>query len=250
MVSPALNEERSIGQVLDQLPGWVHETVVVDNGSTDLTASVARDHGATVVSEPQAGYGAACLAGLAYLRDKAASDLPDVVVFIDADAADVPEQMERLVEPIQADEADLVIGSRVLGHAEPGSLTLVQRFGNRLATTLVRWCFGVRFTDLGPFRAIRWHALESLDMDDRDFGWTVQMQARAAARGLRCTERPVDYRRRIGKSKISGTLRGVILAGTKIIYTIGHEKRLTQSSKPARTPAPHPPPPAKAKVKS
>ena len=217
---PALNEEPSIGKVVAAMPAGVRRVVVVDNGSTDATASVAREAGAEVVAEPRRGYGSACLAGMAHVRR---TGPPDVLVFVDADFSDHPEQMHRLVDPITEDRMDLMIGSRVLGQAEAGSLNLVQRFGNALATTLVRWFFGVRFTDLGPFRAVRWTALERLEMDDRDFGWTVQMQARAAARGLRCGEAPVDYRRRIGQSKISGTVRGVAMAGSKILYTIGKE---------------------------
>jgi glycosyltransferase involved in cell wall biosynthesis len=216
-VIPALDEESAIGGVLDVLPRHgVVAIVVVDNGSRDRTADVARAHGATVVSEPRRGYGAACLAGLMSI----AATPPDIVAFLDADASDDPAQLPELVSPIAAGRADLVIGSRALGGAERGSLTPVQVFGNRLATALLRWLFGARFTDLGPFRAVRWTSLAALGMRDRDYGWTVEMQARAARAGLRCVEVPVRYRRRIGQSKISGTFRGSLLAGWKILITI------------------------------
>jgi glycosyltransferase involved in cell wall biosynthesis len=225
---PALDEEAGLAQVLRELPRSgrvaaaretpfeVCEIVVVDNGSRDRTPDVARAGGATVVVEPRRGYGAACLAGLAWLR----RDPPDVVVFLDADASDDPREIDGLLAPIVGG-ADLVVGSRVLGRLEPGALTPVQAFGNRLATRLLQLSFGVRFTDLGPFRAIRWPALESLGMRDRDYGWTVEMQARAARARLACIEVPVRYRRRrAGRSKVSGTLRGVWGAGTKILLTI------------------------------
>lgn len=217
VVIPALNEERSICDVLDAVPRWVRRIVVVDNGSTDSTALAARSRNAHVVHEPRRGYGAACLRGLAQLND------PDIVVFVDADRSDHPEEMDRLVQPIIDDAADLVIGSRVLGNAEPGSLTLPQRFGNRLASALIRSIWGANCTDLGPFRAIRFDALQHLRMTDLDYGWTVQMQVRAARLKLRMIEIPVSYRKRIGISKISGTVRGVIGAGTKILGTIIRE---------------------------
>jgi glycosyltransferase involved in cell wall biosynthesis len=170
-----------------------------------------------VVYEPRRGYGAACLAGIARLD----RDPPDVVAFMDADGSDDPSDLPALLAPILDTRADLVIGSRVLGAREPGSLTTVQAFGNRLATFLLGLSYGGRFTDLGPFRAIRWAALTSLAMRDRDYGWTVEMQARALRSGLRCVEVPVRYRRRsAGRSKVSGTLRGVIGAGSKILFTI------------------------------
>jgi glycosyltransferase involved in cell wall biosynthesis len=217
VVIPALNEERPLGQVLAELPrSAVREVVVVDNGSTDRTAGVARAAGATVVSEPRRGYGAACLAGLAHLRGHP----PGVVAFLDADASDDPTQLPEVLAPILEGRADLVIGSRTRGGHEPGSLTAAQVAGNRLAVILLRLLFGVRATDLGPFRAIRWEALERLGMRDRDYGWTVEMQARAARAGLRTVEVPVRYRRRLGRSKISGTVRGALGAGWKILFTI------------------------------
>lgn len=191
--------------------------MVVDNGSRDATADVARAAGATVVHEPRRGYGAACLAGLAYL----ASDPPDVVAFVDADHSDDPRELPRLLAPLLVDVADLVIGSRVLGEREPGAFTPVQAFGNALSAWLMRLLWGARVTDLGPFRAIRWPALARLHMRDRDYGWTVEMQTRAFAAGLRVTEVPVRYRRRrLGRSKVAGTVRGVWGAGTKILWTI------------------------------
>ena len=203
--------------MLAQLPrAGVRTVVVVDNGSRDGTAAVARAAGATVVHEPRRGYGAACLAGLAYLR----AHPPGVVVFLDADLSDDPAQLPEVLAPVLEGRADLVVGSRVLGRPAPGSLTLAQVLGNRLAVALLALLFGAHYTDLGPFRAIRWAALERLGMRDRGYGWTVEMQARAARAGLRALEVPVRYRRRLGRSKISGTVRGVVGAGTKILFTI------------------------------
>ncbi len=219
VVIPALNEEHSIGQVLSALPEFVDKVVVVDNGSTDQTAAVAARNGARVVHEPRRGYGAACLAGIVTIADHV-----DILVFLDADLSDHPEQLTTIVEPIAAGRADLVIGSRTLGHRERGALNLPQRFGNALACTLIRWFWNYRYTDLGPFRAIRTDALAVLRMDDLTFGWTVQMQVRALRAGLRATEVPVNYRRRIGRSKISGTLSGILRAGAKIIGTILEER--------------------------
>lgn len=214
VVIPALNEANAIGRVLEAIPRWIDEVVVVDNGSTDRTAEVAAEHGARVVSEPRRGYGSACLAGIA------AVNAPHIVVFLDADFSDHPDEMTRLIDPILEGKADLVIGSRVRGEREPGALTPQARFGNWLACWLMQLFWGVRHTDLGPFRAIRFTTLRRLCMEDLDFGWTVEMQVKAAALSIRVTEVPVSYRRRIGASKISGTIRGVILAGAKILYTI------------------------------
>ena len=214
VIIPGFNEEQAIGKVLDEIPPSVAEVIVVDNGSTDGTASVARQRGATVVDEPIRGYGRACLRGIAAL------DNPDIVVFLDGDYSDFPDEMPFLYEPIAAGSADLVIGSRVLGVRERGALLPQARFGNWLATRLIRWLFGVSFTDLGPFRAIGYEALQRLNMRDGDFGWTVEMQVKAARLGLRCVEVPVRYRKRIGTSKISGTVSGSLRAGHKILWTI------------------------------
>ena len=227
IVIPALDEERAVGTVVRALPRsapeWdLDEVVVCDNGSRDRTADVARAAGATVVPAARRGYGSACLAGLAYLSARPAGP-PQVVAFVDADGSDEPGELPRLLGPLVEGRADLVIGSRVLGRAEPGALTVPQRFGNRLAAFLLRLRWGAATTDLGPFRAVRWASLERLAMADPDYGWTVEMQARACRAGLVTVEVPVTYRRRVGTSKISGTVRGVAFAGTKILWTIARE---------------------------
>lgn len=214
VVIPALDEEAGIALVLADMPGWVDVVVVADNGSLDATASLAAQAGARVVSEPRRGYGRACLTGLAALPEV------EVVVFLDGDHSDHPEQMDRLVGPIAGGQADMVIGSRALGQAQPGALSVPQRWGNWLACRLMRLIWRANYTDLGPFRAISKAALKSLAMADENYGWTVEMQIKAARQGLRYQEAPVDYRRRIGRSHISGTVKGVVLAGAKIIYTI------------------------------
>lgn len=218
VVIPALNEEGSIGAVITAIPRWVGEVIVVDNGSTDATARCAVAAGATVVAEVRRGYGRACLTGCAAAKDA------DIVVFLDGDLSDYPERMEQLVRPIAEGRADFVVGSRTRGARENGALLAQQRFGGWLACVLIRLFWGYRYTDLGPFRAIRTESLDRLQMDDQNFGWTVQMQVRAVVAGLRIMEIPIDYRRRIGHSKISGTLRGVLSAGTKILYTIASER--------------------------
>jgi glycosyltransferase involved in cell wall biosynthesis len=222
VVIPALNEEASIGKVIREifasgLPGRLL-VYVVDNGSEDRTADCARAAGAQVVFEPQRGYGAACLAGIA-----AAGDETDIFLFIDADGSDDPAEAPAIVAPLLAGHADLVLGSRILGRAEGGALTLQQRFGNWLAVSLMRLIWEAQYTDLGPFRAISRRALERLNMADRDFGWTIEMQVRAARMSLAILERPAAYRRRIGRSKISGTVSGVVRAGCKILYVIARE---------------------------
>lgn len=223
VVIPALNEAAALPAVLAGLraaatPGFtLRDVLVADNGSTDGTAGVARGAGARVVAAPRRGYGSACLAALEALRGAP----PDAVAFIDADGSDDPVQLADVVAPLFAG-ADLVIGSRTLGEREAGALTPVQTFGNALATRLMRSLYGARFTDLGPFRAIRWSALERLRMRDRDYGWTVEMQTRALRAGLVCAEVPVRYRRRAaGRSKVAGSLRGAFGAGWKILFTIG-----------------------------
>lgn len=221
VVIPALNEEASIGLVLAAIPRrLVADVVVCDNGSTDGTAAAARAAGARVVSEPERGYGAACLRALAACRELPDGP-PDVVCFLDADFSDVPQDMERVVEPVVAGEADLVIGSRMLLPSARAALLPQARFGNALAVGLIRLLWGVRFSDLGPFRAVSWAALERVGMEDRDFGWTVELQVKAARLGLRAREVPVRYRERVGVSKITGTLQGTVRAGAKILYTIG-----------------------------
>lgn len=224
VVIPARDEEVSVGAVVRGLPReacGVVEVVVVDNGSRDGTAAAARAAGATVVAEPRAGYGRACLAGLAHV----ARQPPDVVAFVDADLSDDPADLAALLAPIRRGEADLVIGSRVLGQragrVERGALLPQARWGNALACALVRARWGARFTDLGPFRAVRWPALQALGMRDETFGWTVEMQVRAVRAGLRCAEVPVAYRRRVGRSKITGTVSGTVRAGAKILWTVG-----------------------------
>jgi glycosyltransferase involved in cell wall biosynthesis len=192
--------------------------VVANNGSTDRTAQVAEAHGAIVVNEPRKGYGQACLTAMQKLNEF--DPVADIVVFMDGDHSDYPEEMELLIRPIVEGKADMVIGSRALGKRENGSMTLPQLFGNWLATRMMRLFFGARFTDLGPFRAIRHEKLMALEMRDRNFGWTVEMQIKAAKRGLKYCEVPVNYRRRIGVSKVSGTVKGTIMAGYKIIFTI------------------------------
>lgn len=220
---PALDEERALPGVLGSLP-WplIDEVVVVDNGSRDRTAEVAAAGGARVVPEPERGYGAACLAGISALDDPASDD---IVVFMDADGADDPLDLPAVLEPIAAGRADLVIGSRVLGEREAGALTPHARWGNWLATMLIRLLTGRRFTDLGPFRAVRYGTLVRLGMRDRDYGWTVEMQLKAARLGIAAVEVPVRYRRRVGRSKISGTVRGSIAAGTKILWTVARHAR-------------------------
>jgi glycosyltransferase involved in cell wall biosynthesis len=221
VVIPAWNEQESIGRVIDDIPrAGVRPIIVADNNSTDRTAEVARQRGAIVVPAPRQGYGSACLAGLAFLEALPPSDQPHVVVFIDGDYSDHPEQLPLLVEPILRDEADFVLGSRMLKSQPRGALLPQAVFGNMLACFLIRLLFRQTYSDLGPFRAIRWEALRSLRMADTNFGWTVEMQIKAARQRLRIREVAVDYRRRVGRSKISGTVVGSLRAGYKILYTI------------------------------
>lgn len=217
VVIPAFNEARSIGRVIGDLPeGLVDEVVVVNNASTDETERNAREAGATVLREDRRGYGHACLRGIDYAKKRA----PDILVFLDGDYSDHPDELGRLLDPILRDEADFVVGSRMLGEREPGAMLPQALVGNRVACTLMRWLWGARFTDLGPFRAIRFADLLALDMRDTTYGWTVEMQIKAVRAGLRCAEVPVSYRRRIGVSKITGTVAGTAKASAKILWTI------------------------------
>lgn len=218
VIIPAFNEEKSISKVIKDIPEWIREILVCNNGSTDNTKQVALEHGATVLDEAQAGYGSACLKGISHIE--ASDSKPEVVVFLDGDYSDYPEQMDKLVKPILEEGMDMVIGSRALGNLEKGSMTTPQVFGNWLATNLIKLIYNYQFTDLGPFRAIRWKSLQMLQMTDKDYGWTVEMQVKAAKYKLKCAEVPIDYRRRIGVSKISGTVKGTFLAGHKILWTI------------------------------
>ena len=221
VIIPAYNEEQSIGHVLDDIPKeWVREILVCNNNSTDQTAEVARAHGATVLDQPQKGYGSACLRGIQYLKEKPVNEQPEIVVFLDGDYSDHPEELPLLIEPILSEDYDMVIGSRALGNMEKGAMLPQQVFGNWLATTLIRLFYNYQFTDLGPFRSIKWEKLLAIDMQDPDFGWTVEMQVKAAKYKLKSTEKAVTYRKRIGVSKVSGTIRGTILAGHKILWTI------------------------------
>jgi glycosyltransferase involved in cell wall biosynthesis len=219
---PAFNEEKSLPLVLNDIPKeWVKNTIVCNNGSTDETAKVAKSNGAIVVDQPLKGYGNACLAGMRYLANLPASEKPTIVVFLDGDYSDFPEELPEVVAPILKDGMDMVIGSRMLKKLDKGAMTLPQQFGNWLAPTLIRWLYGYHFTDLGPFRAIKWEALMAMNMSDPTYGWTVEMQVKAAKMKLNCTEVPVSYRQRAaGVSKVSGTLKGTFLAGFKIINCI------------------------------
>lgn len=219
---PAWNEEKALPLVIAAIPkSWVRHIIVCNNGSTDASADVAKSAGAIVVTENKRGYGSACLAGMRYLQDLPASEQPEIVVFLDGDYSDYPEDLPEVAGPIIDNEMDMVIASRRLGDLAPGAMTIPQQFGNWLAPLMIRIFFGYRFTDLGPFRAIRWKSLLALNMQDPNFGWTVEMQVKAAKQKLRCTEVPARYRKRAaGKSKVSGTIKGSVLAGWKIISTI------------------------------
>ncbi|MBP9193257.1 MAG: glycosyltransferase [Saprospiraceae bacterium] len=216
---PAFNEEESIGRVIGHLPAELTRKIIVaNNGSTDNTKKVALESGATVVDQTQKGYGNACLKAMEYINNLPTH--PDILVFIDGDFSDYPEQLSHVILPITNDDYDMVIGSRVLGKREKGALLPQQRLGNAIACSLIKLFYGYSFTDLGPFRAIRYQKLLQLDMQDRNFGWTVEMQIKAAKQRLKCTEVAVDYRKRIGQSKVSGTFKGSIKAGYKILWTL------------------------------
>lgn len=219
MIIPAVNEENSIGKVVDEIPkDLVSEIIVCNNGSTDNTENVALKAGATVLNENRKGYGWACLKGMEYASQM--NPQPDIVVFIDGDYSDYPQEMIQVVQPILGGNFDFVIGSRALGNRQKGSMTFPQLFGNWLATKLMRIFHRVKYSDLGPFRAIRFNALMALGMKDKTYGWTIEMQIKATKNKLRITEVPVNYKKRIGVSKVSGTVKGTILAGYKIILTI------------------------------
>ncbi|MFD0932444.1 glycosyltransferase family 2 protein [Psychroflexus salinarum] len=218
VIIPAYNEERSIAKVINEIPSHISEVIVVDNKSTDQTAQNAKEAGATVLYEPNMGYGYACLTGLSYL--KKSKDATDIVVFLDGDYSDYPNEMDKLIKPIIEDHIDLVIGARVKSKREPGSMTFPQIFGNWLATSLMRLFFNSKFTDLGPFRAIKYKKLLDLKMEDKTYGWTVEMQLKALKQNLSYTEVEMNYRNRIGTSKVSGTVKGAVMAGVKILSWI------------------------------
>ena len=222
LIIPAFNEEGSIGRVVEEVPKQlVRDILVCDNNSTDATAAVARAAGAIVIPATKKGYGSACLAGLAHVAARPTHELPDAVAFVDGDLSDYPAQLGQVLAPIANGDADVVIGSRALGRREGGAMLPHQMFGNWLATTLIRLIWGVNFTDLGPFRAVRYSALQRIQMADPDFGWTVEMQVKAAKLGIPAVEVPVDYRNRAaGHSKVSGSLKNSYLAGQKILWTI------------------------------
>lgn len=219
VIIPVLNEQNALSLVLEEIPkNLVQEIIVVDNGSIDDTYKIAKKMGATVLKESQKGYGNACLRGIQYIREQ--GNPTDIVVFLDGDHSDFPEQMVDLVKPIIEQGYDFVIGSRMLGKREKGSLTPQQIYGNWLATFLLKIIYKVSYSDLGPFRSLKYDALLKMQMQDKTYGWTVEMQIKAAKHKLKITEIPVNYRRRIGFSKISGTIKGTLLAGYKIIHTI------------------------------
>lgn len=221
VIIPAFNEADSIVRVINDIPQeLVYEIVVVNNGSKDGTEGKARDAGATVLSEDRRGYGFACLRAIDYAKSKPVFGKPDIIVFLDGDYSDYPQEMEYLVKPILESDYDLVIGSRKSGRRERGSMLPQAVFGNALATTLIRLFHGAKFTDLGPFRAIKFDKLLELNMEDKTFGWTAEMQVKAVKMGLRYCEVPVSYRKRIGTSKVTGTFTGTVKAGYKILWTI------------------------------
>lgn len=218
VIIPAFNEQESVSHVINDLPKIVDEIIVVDNNSNDNTAEVARLAGATVLSENRKGYGYACLKGIDYLNNL--KETPDIVVFLDGDYSDFPEELISLVTPIRDGKFDFVLGARVAEKRESGSMTPQQVFGNWLACFLMKILYGSSFTDLGPFRAIRWNTLIDLNMTDKTYGWTIEMQLKILRKKVSYQEVEVNYRQRIGVSKVSGTLKGTIFAGIKIIWWI------------------------------
>lgn len=215
VIIPANNEEGSITKVINEIPSHIFEVIVVDNNSNDNTALLAKKSGATVLTESKMGYGFACLKGLSYIEHL--DDKTDIVVFLDGDYSDYPEEMDNLLKPILENDIDFVIGARVKSKREPGSMTPPQIFGNRLATSLMSLFFNSKFTDLGPFRAIKYEKLLDLKMEDKTYGWTVEMQLKALKQKLSYTEVEMNYRNRIGTSKVSGTIKGSVMAGVKIL---------------------------------
>lgn len=218
VIIPAYNEEASIGHVIKAIPEIVSEIVVVNNNSSDATVNIATKAGATVLTENQKGYGYACLKGMDYISKQEIK--PDIIVFLDGDYSDFPEELTKIVTPIIEKNTDFVIGARVKSLREAGSMTKPQIFGNWLATSLMKLFFNSTFTDLGPFRAIKYNKLLQLEMEDKTYGWTVEMQLKALKQKLSYTEIPVNYRNRIGVSKVSGTVKGAIFAGFKILAWI------------------------------
>jgi len=220
VIIPAFNEEGSISHVIKDIPSSVDEIIVVSNNSTDNTEAVAKKAGATVLIEHQKGYGYACLKGMEYIATFNEQELPDIVVFLDGDYSDYPEELTKIVEPIIKEDIDFVIGARVKELREDGAMTGPQIFGNWLATRLMRLFFRSTFTDLGPFRAIKYNKLLALKMEDKTYGWTVEMQLKALKQKFSYREIAVNYRNRIGVSKVSGTIKGAIFAGVKILTWI------------------------------
>lgn len=218
VIIPAFNEQDSIANVIQDIPSLVEEVIVVSNNSTDLTEVNAKHAGATVLTENRKGYGYACLKGMDYISKQKSK--PDIIVFLDGDYSDYPEELTKIIAPIIEDNIDLVIGSRVKELREDGAMTPQQIFGNWLATKLMSIFFNAKFTDLGPFRAIKYEKLLALNMVDKTYGWTVEMQLKALKQKLSYTEVPVNYRNRIGVSKVSGTIKGSIFAGIKILSWI------------------------------
>jgi len=215
VIIPAYNEEDSIAKVINDIPKSVEEVIVVSNNSTDDTEINARNAGATVLSETRKGYGYACLKGMDYVAHQ--KHQPDIIVFLDGDYSDYPEELTKIVAPILNEDLDFVIGARVKRLREQGAMTPQQVFGNWLACVLMKLMFGAKFSDLGPFRAIKYDKLLALQMEDKTYGWTVEMQLKALKQKLSYTEIPVNYRNRIGVSKVSGTVKGSVMAGIKIL---------------------------------
>jgi glycosyltransferase involved in cell wall biosynthesis len=215
VIIPAYNEEKAIANVIKEIPTFVNEIIVISNNSTDNTIQVAKNAGATVLSESRKGYGYACLKGMDYIANQEIK--PDIIVFLDGDYSDYPEELIKLIAPIQNDNIDFVIGARVASLREKHSMTPQQVFGNWLATTLMKIFFNAKFSDLGPFRAIKYNKLLALNMEDKTYGWTVEMQLKVLKQKMSYKEIPVRYKNRIGVSKVSGTVKGTIMAGVKII---------------------------------